>query len=423
MNVSKLTLHNFRGVEQLSLSFTARTTAFVGANGVGKSTALEAVTIGLSQLIWRICSQPQKARPIALDDIRHGAEFARIAIEVELSSGQLVDWAIVTNRKRTTNGDPMRQSDLERLNAAVKQLDNNREHVEQDLGEHFNLPLAVYYDVNRAVLDIPMRVREKLNNSPHEIYSDALDHGGADFKRFFIWFRNREDHENERRTDNVNYRDPALEAVRGAVETFTQFTQLRIRRSPLRMTVQKNQQEFNVAQLSDGERNMLALVGDLARRLSVLNPGLINSNEGAGVVLIDEIDLHLHPLWQREIVAKLESTFPRCQFIISTHSPQVIGELKPESVMLMRDGQLQGHAERSLGLSSSEVLEELMSAKARNVEFNDAVDQAERFMEDGHLSEARNALSALGERYGELPEILRLQESLHWFENTADDNL
>ncbi|MDR2331849.1 MAG: AAA family ATPase [Burkholderiaceae bacterium] len=423
MKVSDLTLYNFRGIEELSLSFPEQTTAFVGANGVGKSAVLEAVTIGLSQLIWRICSQPQKARPIAPDDIRQGAEFSRIEIRVEELVNEPVRWAVAANRRKGVHDDELRRSHLEDLNTAVKQLDALWEHAEIEQDEPFNLPLAVYYDVNRAALDIPMRIREHLNNSPHEVYRDALDHGGADFRRFFIWFRNREDHENEQRVDNPDYRNPSLEAVRRAVETFTQFTQLRIRRSPLRMTVQKNQQEFSVGQLSDGERNMLALVGDLARRLSVLNPGLANSNEGAGVVLIDEIDLHLHPRWQRDVVAKLEATFPHCQFIISTHSPQVIGELRPESVMLMRDGQLLGHAERSLGLSSAEVLDELMGTKGRNEAFQTAIDQTDLLMGEGLYDQARALLDSMSVQYGELPEILRLKESLYWFENGSDDDL
>jgi predicted ATP-binding protein involved in virulence len=123
----------------------------------------------------------------------------------------------------------------------------------------------------------------------YKVYQDALSRGGADFKRFFMWFRNKEDAENEQRADSLAHRDPHLEAVRAAIKAFTQFRDLRIRRKPLlRMTVVKHGLELNVAQLSDGERNMLALVGDLAHRLSLLNPMGANPNDGHGVVLIDE---------------------------------------------------------------------------------------------------------------------------------------
>jgi predicted ATP-binding protein involved in virulence len=420
MKVKRLSLLNFRGIKSLTVDFTERTTAFAGVNGVGKSSLLDALAIGLSQLTWRINSHPSKSRPIALDDIRHGAGFARIELTVELRGSEL-SWAVVINRKKGPNKDPLRKSDLEALNEAVRQLDAEWEHVETDRQDPYNLPLAVYYDVNRAVLDTPMPAREQLRNNPYEAYQDALDHGGADFKRFFIWFRNREDYENEQRRDQTQFRDRALEAVRAAVAAFTDFRDLRIRRTPLRMTVVKRGLELSVAQLSDGERNMLALVGDMARRLSVLNPGLKNPNEGMGVALIDEIDLHLHPRWQREVMAKLESTFPNCQFVITTHSPQVLGELKPESVMLLREGELLGHAERALGLSSGEVLEELMGGTARNAVVEADLNQIRSLLDKDEISKAEGLLTTLRDKVGDIPQVLELQaaaKSLQWL---ADD--
>lgn len=404
MKVKRLSLLSFRGVKSLELDFTERTTAFVGVNGVGKSTVLDALAISLSQLTWRINGHPQKSRPIALDDIRQGDDFARIELTVELR-GELVKWATVTNRKKGSYSDPLRKSELEALNEAVRQLNALREHVEGDQEDPLNLPLAVYYDVNRAVLDIPMRVREQLQHTSYEVYQDALDHGGADFKRFFIWFRNREDYENEQLRDDSAFRDRALEAVRAAVATFTDFRNLRIRRLPLRMTVVKRGQEFNVAQLSDGERNMLAFVGDMARRLSILNPSLQNPNEGAGTALIDEIDLHLHPCWQREVMAKLEATFPNCQFVITTHSPQVIGELKPASVVLLRDGKLLGHPQATYGLSSGQILEEVMDVASRTSDVKVQLDSIFSSLEKGELSVARQLIVKLKEDSPMVPEL------------------
>ena len=400
MRVESISIRNFRGIEDDRIVFDRRTTAFVGVNGVGKSTILDAIAIALSQLIWRISGHPLKARPIAIDDIRHGTEYARIDACVRIGESS-VQWAIATNRRKGSYPDAERKSDLDGLNELVKGLLVVRELIESDSPGVYSLPLAVYYDVNRAVLEIPVRVREKLRNSPSEVYKDALDHGGADFKRFFIWFRNREDIENEQRRDRPRYRDRALEAVRRAVAEFTGFDELRIRRSPLRMTVMKNGLEFNVEQLSDGERNMLALVGDMARRLSVLNPGLSNPNDGEGVVLIDEIDLHLHPKWQREVVSKLEKTFPHCQFIITTHSPQVVGELEAESVMLLRDGKLLGRALRSLGMSSNTVLEELMEGEGRNHRVKRLLNVIHRLLEGERIADAERLLGRLQDKVGE----------------------
>lgn len=423
MKIESLELVNFRGITRMTVSLTQKTTAFVGINGVGKSSVLDALAIALSQLIWRINNQAQKARPISPEDIRVGAEFARIGIKVSLR-GETVQWAVAKNRRTGQYSDIERRSDLEDLNKAVAALNAEWIDVEKIRQEPYDLPLAVFYDVHRAVLEIPMRVREKLKNNPYEIYSDALEHGGADFKRFFIWFRNREDYENEQLRDNSKFRDRALEAVRSAITTFTQFSELRIRRdTPLRMTVMKDGCELSVGQLSDGEKNMLALVGDLARRLSVLNPSLNNPNEGRGVVLIDEIDLHLHPGWQRTVVASLERTFPNCQFIISTHSPQVVGELSGESVMLLRDGVFLGHASRALGLNSGEVLEELMNGKARNVEVEKELNEVHQLIDDDKITDAQQILNKLKSKVGEIPELLQAQsaiDSLKWLEESKE---
>jgi len=165
---------------------------------------------------------------------------------------------------------------------------------------------------------------------------------------------------------------------------------------------------------------MLALVGDMARRLSVLNLGLQNPNEGRGVALIDEVDLHLHPRWQREVMAKLEATFPNCQFVITTHSPQVLGELKPESVMLLRDGALLGHAERALGLSSGEVLEELMGGTGRNAAVETELNKIRSLLDKDDISNAKALLAALRDKVGDIPQVLELQAaaaSLHWLED------
>src|SRR6058998_1031479 len=101
------------------------------------------------------------------------------------------------------------------------------------------------------------------------------------------------------------------------------------------------------------------MVLDLARRLSQANEGTSDPlTEGRAVVLIDEIDLHLHPKWQRQIVHNLTAAFPRCQFIATTHSPQVIGEVEHERVQIIADGLVYSPT-HSYGVDSSRVLEEV----------------------------------------------------------------
>ena len=83
------------------------------------------------------------------------------------------------------------------------------------------------------------------------------------------------------------------------------------------------------------KKSLLALVGDIARRLILANPSLENPLYGEGIVLIDEIELHLHPKWQREVINKLREVFPNIQFILTTHSPQVISEISRECLHIL----------------------------------------------------------------------------------------
>lgn len=421
MMLKEFELVNFRGIEKMTLPFSQRTTAILGVNGVGKSSVLDALAIVLSNMTERIAGQAVRARKMSPDDIRSGADFARLKVSVGFETDSPTTWAVALNRhKKTKKNSAEQSSDFEALNAWTSLL-NGRMLYRESENLPINLPLAVYYDVHRAVLDVPLRVRGGLKNTPREAYHDALGHGGTDFRGFFAWFRDREDAENERIRDEPSYFDRDLKAVRDAIQGFTKFTELRIRRKPtLRMTVKKGGIEFNVLQLSDGEKCLLALVGDLARRLSLLNTERSNPLEGEGIILIDEIDLHLHPKWQRTVVTSLEKVFPNCQFVITTHSPQVVGELAPESVMLLRDGALLGHAERTLGLSSGEVLEELMEGTARNAGVDAELTAIRELLDQDAISQAQSSLDALRRKVGDIPEVLELQattEGLSWLED------
>ena len=118
------------------------------------------------------------------------------------------------------------------------------------------------------------------------------------------------------------------------------YKEIHIAVKPYSMKVYKGNEVLDILQLSDGEKCTLALFGDLARRLAIANPSMGNPLEGRGVVLIDEVELHMHTQWQRKIINVLKNTFPNIQFIITTHSPQVLGEISSEFnvVSLRREG-------------------------------------------------------------------------------------
>jgi predicted ATP-binding protein involved in virulence len=172
-----------------------------------------------------------------------------------------------------------------------------------------------------------------------------------------------------------------------------------------------------VAQLSDGERSALALVLDLTRRLSQLNPERLDpALESEAVVLIDEIDLHLHPSWQRKIVANLTATFPQCQFIATTHSPQIIGEVEHMRIQIIADGQVYSPT-HSYGVDSSRVLEEIMGSDPRAKQVQSLLSDISRMIGGQHFDRAHVVLAQLVGQLGEDdPEVVRIQTLLDFVE-------
>jgi predicted ATP-binding protein involved in virulence len=172
-----------------------------------------------------------------------------------------------------------------------------------------------------------------------------------------------------------------------------------------------------VRQLSDGERGTLALVLDLTRRLAQANPGMTDpAAEAEAVVLIDEVDLHLHPKWQRQIVRNLTAAFPCCQFIATTHSPQVIGEVEHDRIQIIADGQVYSPT-HSYGVDSSRVLEEVMGSDQRTKAVGDLLARISGAIGQHQFPRARDLLKQTVEQLGETdPEVTRIRTLLDFVE-------
>lgn len=182
--------------------------------------------------------------------------------------------------------------------------------------------------------------------------------------------------------------------VKKAIEKFLpDYTNLRVRRSPRpHMLINKGELEFNLNQLSDGEKNLITLVGDIARRLSIANPESDNPLDGNGVILIDEVDLHLHPKWQQLMIPQLEDIFPNCQFIVSTHSPQVLNHIQPENIILLNNKNnklTHSFAIESYGKNSDRILEDLLGVDARPSDVKNEIEKLYRFIELGEIDKAK----------------------------------
>lgn len=403
MKVKRLKMNSFRGISDLTLEFdTDEPTVFIGINGVGKSSILECLAILLSWLTKRIQTPNSNGRSFDEDDIKNGCKETHNEITISINDWSEVVWSLTKVRKGRSKDT---SSNLGDLKGVVDRI-----HSQLDANSYAALPLVVYYPTNRAVFDIPLKIRTKHSFQQITAYDEVLTGGQIDFRRFFEWFRDREDLENELRLNGSNeYRDRQLEAVRDAIANLLDgFSNLRVRRSPLRMTVEKQGDELIVNQLSDGEKCLLALAGDLARRLAIANPSLDNPLHGYGVVLIDEIELHLHPKWQRAIIPNLVKTFPNCQFIITTHSPQVISDLKWVHLLRSTSEGIAINRVPSFGKDSNRILETLMGTPERRQEIKEDLRELFRLIDKGELGKARQFRQNLADKMGEEdPEFVR----------------
>jgi predicted ATP-binding protein involved in virulence len=263
------------------------------------------------------------------------------------------------------------------------------------------------------VVDVPERIRttHKFENQL-ATYEGSLD-VGANFRVFFEWFKDQEDQEK----DSVPG-DPALPIgiVRAAISQFTGFTGVRIKRRPVtQMVLSKNGQETPVAQLSDGEKIYLSLVADLARRVGMAVPGSIDASEATGIVLIDEVELHLHPKWQREIILRLAEVFPKIQFLVTTHSPQVVGESARDRTWLVQNNQpsqVLFPVELAFGASSDLILEAVMGATDRDGTTKEAIRRLYDQMPQRDWESIRAGINALEQNIPGDPEITRLRATL-----------
>ena len=404
MKIHNVHIAGFRGISELSLDFSDRINVLAGINGAGKSAVLDCIAILLSRLIGRIRSSTGTGRFFSQSDINNDVDVheTRNSISIHFQ-GETVEWTVIKDRKGYRK---QRIAGLDQLRMHVEQLRCGLEE-----NEDAALPLAVYYPVNRAVLDIPLRIRSKHRFDRLAAYDQALSGSPSSFRIFFEWFRQREDLENESRLEEPQFRDLQLQAVRTATELLIPgFRNLKVRRSPLRMVVEKNGEELIVNQLSDGEKCTLAMVGDLARRMAVANPCMEDPLHAEAVVLIDEIDLHLHPAWQRTLASTLETTFPNCQFLLSTHSPAILSHLDPNSIWMLERTSCGIEAKRpsqAYGQTVDRVLEDIMNVPARPVEIQSELAKLFLTIEQGNLQEAMDILRELRDKIGADPDLVK----------------
>ena len=336
MKLEQVTIENYRAIDKLDVPLDSDLTVLHGPNGHGKTSVLSAIATGLGSI-------PRLLPDISSVGFRKNDRRGQRPLRVTLRTFDGIEWDRRRLVQRGTTGTRA-LSNVRMLKAAMEEIVT----ADQEGAEPLDLPIVAFYDTDRAVSDALSPVRKSKTEFPrYAALEGALAHRGTSFMQFFKWFYIRENEElrEQKERQDFNYRLKDLDAIRKVIERMVPGASgPRIKHGPLRFVLSMRsedgkREELSLDQLSGGYRIVLALVADLARRMAQGNPHLDDPLGSEAVVLIDEVDLHLHPEWQQRILVDLRRTFPNAQFIVSTHSPQVLTTVDPKHIMhLHREG-------------------------------------------------------------------------------------
>jgi len=440
MKINWLIIKDFRGFRNCEITFpkNSNVVVFIGINGAGKSAALDAISILLSILVKDMCSEKRTStlsyKELSQDDINLNAKRYDIKLEFSnkndrlkdnSSDNQIVDYTISLLYRGLISGT---YTDfIENIKSSITK------------SESLNLPVFIHYSTNRNMVDNIKDSKYKYKKNSKYQYPQYFTYENAfgiyinSFNEFIQWFKQEEDLENQLQRDHQDfgYRNEQLEVIRTTINNFlnkfgfAKFSNLRIERARVdsehriissqesivsSLIIDKDSQKFKFSQLSSGEKMMLSLVVDIARRLAIANPSLENKLEGEGIVLIDEVDLHLHPQWQRKLLPALTHTFPNIQFIVTTHSPQVLSHVSKESVFLLEDNKISDREIYTEGRDSNSILQDVFHVPKYAEEYEKELDEIYHLIDSYDEKNALELLKKLKEKRGDNDlEVMRMQ--------------
>jgi ABC-type multidrug transport system ATPase subunit len=438
MIVKELKITYMRAIENTAeFHFKQGFNLIVGVNGVGKTTVLDALRICLSRIFPLISQSKVKTMSFSKGDIRNGFPLLDVSMLLDVNGREFGytrrEWREKVAKDNIKNVDQLRRAILDSVRLRdspinlLRELDTAQPLKDTDsfapeisalksAGKKLERPpLCVFYSVNRSVISVSGGIKGPSAGGVAAAYANALVPRSWNIRELSDWMRSQ----NALKTE-LPIASQHLDVLQSIVPKFIQECDDLLSGSTdtETLTVTKKGKVLDVRQLSDGEKGILSMVLDLAKRLSQANPNSENPlKTGEAIVLIDEIDLHLHPKWQHEIVQKLCEIFPNCQFIATTHSPQVIGEVEHERIQIIKDGNV-CPSPPSYGLDSSRVLEGIMEADSRTREVQRIITQISDSIGREDFENSRELLTDLKKklRRDDDPEVTRLQTLLDFLE-------
>lgn len=417
MRVAGLKLANLRAIETAELRFQPGFNLLVGVNGVGKTTVLDALCVCLSAFVKEVNQLSRKTPAFAVEDIRVGANA------LDLECGALVQGSehrYLVHKPREASAPQEKKAGMPReqvhdtpgrasfLGAPPRPVTD---------GAPEGRPLAILFSTGRAVPNERPPRKGTTAGGIQTAFAGAFSNRELRLGELAAWIRAQE----ALRSEGAQTAR-ALEAIEDAVSRFLPgHANLRaVGDGRPRLLIDRGSSTVAVKQMSDGERGTLALVLDLTRRLVQANPEMANPVADAeAIVLIDEIDLHLHPKWQRQVVPKLTTTFPRCQFVATTHSPQLVASVEPRHISLLSPRGVE-RPQRSFGTDSNWILRHLMEADDRPEEAAASIQIVEALIREGKFEAAHIAIAEAKRAGLDLPDWSMLEARIARLEILAE---
>lgn len=419
MRIDHLTITNFNGFDRREFDFNPAFNLLVGDNASGKTSVLDALSVAVGS--WFIGLRGYAVPPGITPEEVHTVAYPHRDIytfekqfpcRIE-ARGLVMEKGLDWTRELSREGGRTRSPNVKGISDVASEAESRVR-----AGGDITLPLICTYGTERLWFEASHRKRSKEDSSKPALpsrldgYRDCFDFTIQE-SSLLAWIRAEVSAGHERREETVTYRvarDAIISCVEGAKSLYydERYKDLVVSFEQFGHQLFKN--------LSDGQRIVLTLVGDLVRRATTLNPNLADHvlKKTPGVVLIDELDLHLHPTWQRRIIHDLKTTFPSIQFIATTHSPQLIGEALPEEVIRLGGDEPTSPAQ-SFGMDSNWILKNVMGADERDKAVKAKMQEVESLISDFKLDTAQAKVDELRSEIGNHPDLVRFAARIDRF--------
>ena len=407
MKVKHLKLENVRLLESAKFDFQPDFNLIIGESGVGKSSALDALRLCLSSIVSRVGKVRSPATIDLSNESRTGVAPQEIECQVRHGSVDYV-FSYTKHPEREAVRTFKSLTGVSRhFDRRLKPTDASKVHEREIPNRADYSPLAIHFSTHGASAYKNRNRMTVSNGGIRAAYSRALSNRGMNLGDFGQLLQVKAE------SDSISFQSKAIsEMVENTLARFLpNYKNLDVNgRNQDELFIQNGRDTVPVRDLPADERRIFSIVFDITRRLFLANPGLADPAVEAGaVVLLDEIELHLHPRYQRKFVHDLMEAFPKCQFIATTNSPQVIGEIKPENIYVVEGNKVYAPL-YSYGIDSNRVLEEIMDTPSRTEEVSNLLDRISQELNDSRFGQVSESLQSLIEILGEDdPEVTRIQ--------------